>query len=719
MHLKSIRLFIALLVGAFILLLVAVFLVYAIYAGGRNQALIEKQTGIQLEQAIEQHLLKIIETQVLELQRVLQHPISVAHTLAQANLQMLRLDSNNRPQSAMTREELSGLAHAILVANPNLLSIYIGWEPDAFDRSDALYRGISSKGYDGSGRFMPWWYRDMQGQYVLEPLGVHMESTEILPTGVREGEYYLCPKDSKKLCIIDPAPYEISGQTMLMTSFNVPLIFEEKFLGIVGSDISLEFIQSHIVKTNQSLYRGAGEMALISGNGRFVASNAMPDKLGELAAQWLKRNDIAWIQQQPLGEGFSMIRRDPVSQIDYIETFFNFRLNQEANAVWTYMLSLPLEIAMEDLRKLHEHLQHQKRLELFGMMIMGFIMAGVGLLAAWLLAMRIAKPLQDMVEMLHDIASGEGDLTQRLHVRRTDELGAMASGFNAFLDKLQILVKKVIASAQKVSDATQHTNQIAVKTDTAVQMQQSEIDQVVSAMNQMTTSAQDVASNTAEAAEAARNAFEATHTGQHSVQDTASAIGALAADISQATKAIQDLSQESENISNILTVIRGIAEQTNLLALNAAIEAARAGDQGRGFAVVADEVRNLSQKTQQSTGQIEAMIDHLQYGSRSAVEVMKRSQGKAQITVEKAAEATDALAAIALAITTINHLNAQVASAAEEQSMVTEEINRSLTRISDMAQQVAEGAQSTRSGSEVLAIQAKEQKQLMDQFKVF
>ncbi|MBK1672008.1 chemotaxis protein [Ectothiorhodospira shaposhnikovii] len=719
MKTRSIQSFIATLVAVCVLVLVSGYLFYSLHSGARTQSLLEERTAEEWEALIQSHLLALVQTQTLELQRVLQRPVAVVRTLAEVNLQMGRTYPGGLRQSAMGREELTSLARSILVANPGLLSVFIGWEPDAFDGSDALHAGITSEGYDDTGRFMPWWYRDAQGAYVLEPLvATVMESTSLLPTGVREGEYYLCPKETGRLCIIDPAPYEISGRTMLMTSFNVPLILDGRFLGIVGTDISLDFIQSLLTATNEGLYGGAGEMALISGNGHLVASTVAPEGLGEEAGRWLRRDDLKDIQRRPLDEALYTVREGGASSPARIELFLNFKLDKEADSVWTYMLSLPMETVMADLRVLHRDLQEQRRADTLGMVLMGCFMAGLGLLAAWLLGRRIAEPLREMVSMLDDIARGEGDLTRRLQVERRDELGAMASGFNAFLEKLQIMIQAVVVSVRHVGDAAGDNVRIAVETDEAVRRQQSEIDQVATAMNEMTATAHDVAGNAAHAAEAARDARQTAGLGRTLVKDTVGAVGELSTEMSRAVDVIESLSRDSENITAILVAIRGIAEQTNLLALNAAIEAARAGEQGRGFAVVADEVRNLAQKTQQSTGEIQAMIELLQQGSRNAVAVMADSRERVEGTVRQAAEAAEALERIDQAIIAINDLNAQIASAAEEQSAVAEEINRNVVNIGDMAQRVAEGAEQTRAGSEQLAREAEEQQRLVKQFKV-
>jgi len=234
----------------------------------------------------------------------------------------------------------------------------------------------------------------------------------------------------------------------------------------------------------------------------------------------------------------------------------------------------------------------------------------------------------------------------------------------------------------------------------------------------MTATAQDVARNATQAAEAASHADRAANQGRHIVQDTGATITELAGEIGRAVDVVQTLARDSENIDAILVTIRSIAEQTNLLALNAAIEAARAGEQGRGFAVVADEVRNLAQKTQQATGEIQQMIQQLQNGTRDVVQVMEQSQSRTQRSVEQADAAAEALQAITQAVSLINDMNNQIASAAEEQSAVAEDINRNVTNIGQVAQDVAGGAEEASQASAGLTRLAEQQRRLINQFKV-
>ncbi|EXF45855.1 putative methyl-accepting chemotaxis protein [Pseudomonas sp. BAY1663] len=419
------------------------------------------------------------------------------------------------------------------------------------------------------------------------------------------------------------------------------------------------------------------------------------------------------------------IERLPVGQAHYqvdearglIEVLLPFSFT-DTDARWVLMLELPLAVVMQDLEQLITALDQENHSSLAAMLLIGLLIAMIGLAALWLISRRITRPLRDMVAMLDDIGQGEGDLTQRLNIDSRNELGQIAAGFNAFLARLQGMIGEVVGSVQQVSDASEHTADIAIRTDKGVQTQLAEIEQVATAVHQMTATAQDVARNASQAAEAASNADRAANQGRHIVQDTGSTITELAGEIGRAVDVVQALARDSENIDAILVTIRSIAEQTNLLALNAAIEAARAGEQGRGFAVVADEVRNLAQKTQQATGEIQQMIQQLQNGTRDVVAVMEQSQSRTLHSVEQASAAAEALQAITQAVSLINDMNNQIASAAEEQSAVAEDINRNVSNIGEVAQQVAGGAEEASQASAGLTRLAEQQRRLINQFRV-
>nr|WP_223463441.1 methyl-accepting chemotaxis protein [Pseudomonas sp. A-R-26] len=321
--------------------------------------------------------------------------------------------------------------------------------------------------------------------------------------------------------------------------------------------------------------------------------------------------------------------------------------------------------------------------------------------AGMLLANTILRPLHLMKANLDDIAAGEGDLTRRLTITSQDELGELAGSFNRFVDKIHGLVRQITEMTSQLTGLVNQVSDQANRSDQAMERQRHETDQVATAINEMSAAAQEVAKSAQSAAVAAQQTDEEGQAAKRVVAGSIEKIHALVDDIRSSGVSLDSLQKDVSSIVSVLGVIRSIAEQTNLLALNAAIEAARAGEAGRGFAVVADEVRALASRTQISTQEIQGMIDRLQAGTRSAVEAMRRSSEAGDGTSAQANEAGASLDAMAQLIATINSMNAQIASAAEEQTAVAEEINRSVHQIAVAVDSVADetqlGAQTSRS----------------------
>lgn len=359
-----------------------------------------------------------------------------------------------------------------------------------------------------------------------------------------------------------------------------------------------------------------------------------------------------------------------------------------------------------------------QRMATFGMVGIGIVLLLAGLGAAWWLSRDLVGPLRSTVLRLNDIASGEGNLTHRLPVEGKDELADLAVSFNAFVATIQDLVKQVAAATAQLAAASEQLSATSLETTQEVRRQQSETDQVATAMNEMTATVQDVARSASEAARSAQQTDEQASAGKDVVRLTIDSIQSLATEVEDAAGVIQRLSSHSEEIGKVLDVIRGIAEQTNLLALNAAIEAARAGEQGRGFAVVADEVRTLASRTQASTQEIQGMIEGLQGNAGKAVEAMEKGRVQARDSVEQAGRAGESLDAITAAVTNISDMNTQIASAAEEQTAVAEEINRNVANIGQSVDETARGSEQISRASEELARLAAELQNKVGQFRV-
>ena len=344
----------------------------------------------------------------------------------------------------------------------------------------------------------------------------------------------------------------------------------------------------------------------------------------------------------------------------------------------------------------------------FNQFLQGLLVA-IGLTACVVLVLffpvLVTRPMHRLLDRLHQLSEGDGDLRVRLEVDSRDELGQLGGAFNQFLDKLQPLIAEVRRVTEEVAEAAHHLADTAASNDRLISEQHSSVDQVTTAATEMSAAIQEVARNAQNTADAARHTEVQSREGAAVVRATIGSIGELARDVEETADTMRALEQETSNIGAVLEVIRGIAEQTNLLALNAAIEAARAGEQGRGFAVVADEVRALAARTQESTKDIQQRIERLQGGVQQAVRATLSGSGKAHESVERAAGADQALSVAGESVQRINDMAAQIATACEEQSSATEEIARNISDINDLSHQAArlaeQGAQASRRLSEL------------------
>lgn len=345
-----------------------------------------------------------------------------------------------------------------------------------------------------------------------------------------------------------------------------------------------------------------------------------------------------------------------------------------------------------------------------------FVMALTTLITS-IIGNKISTPLRHVVAALNDIANGEGDLTQRLKIESQDEVGDVSKAFNHFVERIQELVAQVGNVSQRIFTETESLTRISGQYTRQMLEHSKETEQVASAVNEMSATAQSVASSASNAANATNEAAQNSEEASNVVNTAIGSINSLVKEVDSASSVITMLAQETAKIGSVVDVIRGIAEQTNLLALNAAIEAARAGDQGRGFAVVADEVRALAGRTQQSTQQINSMLQTLHQGVRLAVDAMDSSQQHSQETVAETARIEQSLGTVNHAVTMINDMNLQIATAAEEQHAVTEEISRNLENIQHIVQELSSAAVKSEQATEEMASSGKALQDLVKQFR--
>ncbi|ERH50602.1 methyl-accepting chemotaxis protein [Ectopseudomonas chengduensis] len=390
---------------------------------------------------------------------------------------------------------------------------------------------------------------------------------------------------------------------------------------------------------------------------------------------------------------------DPVPKISYVELF----------QPWGWIIGSGVYV---------DDVQVEFRAQAVKAMSIGLLIALLLTGLVVLITRSIVQPLQAAVDAMASISSGEGDLTRNLDTHGRDELTALATYFNAFTAKLRHVIRQMLDSAGSLDQAARSLGDISSEAQRHSQQQAQQMELVATAVNEVTYGIQDVAKNAEHASSEMHTAEDQASQGQQNIEASLRQIDQLSGTIDKAVEVIQSLASESTQIGSVLEVIRSIAEQTNLLALNAAIEAARAGEQGRGFAVVADEVRLLAQRTQQSTAEIQGMIERLQGNSEAAVKVINESSRASQLTVEQASQAGESLAQIAQSLRNLTGLNASIASATLQQSHVVEDINQNVTQTAALAHNTAEAAEQSSAASQHLKQLADQLNRLLGQFRV-
>ena len=339
-------------------------------------------------------------------------------------------------------------------------------------------------------------------------------------------------------------------------------------------------------------------------------------------------------------------------------------------------------------------------------------------IAAWSTSRSIDTALKSLLASLKDIASGDGDLTRRIQKSSEDEIGEVVDWFNQFIDKLHRSIGELVKTSQPLTGVADDLHQLTTRTTQTTEQQNRATEEVSLVVDDMVSSMQEVSSHASSVAQAAREADQAAKQGRTIVNETVSSINLLATEVERAGEVIRKLEADTTSVGTILDVIRGIAEQTNLLALNAAIEAARAGEQGRGFAVVADEVRTLASRTQDSTKEIQAVIEQLQNAAHSAVGVMNESKERARTSVSQAAKTDESLQAITQRVESIAAMNSQIAGATDRQEQATQSIKHNVMGIKATSAEAMAGMQDVELASRSLKDIARTLGKVTGQFRV-
>ncbi|MFM5473715.1 methyl-accepting chemotaxis protein [Aeromonas veronii] len=643
------------------------------------------QTSDALEEEVSRSLQYQAERYAIQIALLMQNSYQIPLTVtAQIEAGMAK------PELRLSRPQVESLLGSSLQQASGISSIYAQFEPDGYDGEDGNWLGGASHSVAGKGSLEVYFTKDQGGAVAQQAVDAAASEakfdTSLNEFGIRNSEWYLCGRDTRQPCLMEPYLYEISpGNKMLMTSLTVPVLRDGKFVGLAGVDMNLPIFQQLAENLGKSLYGNKADVTLVSKMGLIVGSNRYADKLGRP----LKEVGLTLPDGQPVSSDSDFILHQPIRV-------------EAANTQWWLMIKVPKALALS---KAHAISNELGALLVDAQRQQIIAMGGITLLVLGLLVwfiQTITAPLSLISRHVGHLSSNEGDLTQQMEIDTHQELIDLGSQLNAFLGKLRGMVQMSKGIGQQVYQQAREMKHTADTMRNSLDEQNLELESVVSAMHQMSTTAVSVAGYAEQAAQESEAATHHINTAQQTLSNARNEIHTLVGDMHEADKAVALVAQRSTNISRILDVIRAIAEQTNLLALNAAIEAARAGDMGRGFAVVADEVRALANKTRESTDEIGQLIGSLQTEVSSSQRLMNTGIERSTTTVQGTEQAFEALNRVVAQIQQIHDHISQVATAAEQQSAVSDTINQNLMRIGDTANVIGQEASSSHQLSEAL-----------------
>ncbi|MBB1271359.1 methyl-accepting chemotaxis protein [Psychromonas sp. SR45-3] len=582
------------------------------------------------------------------------------------------LSKTAHPNTPFNRGVVSNLNRYMLDATPTISSIYTHFEVDGYDGLDTQF--IDFKQHSSpTGSLEIYWVKE-NGQATFYPTENPEDkyNSEKDDNGIRKGEFYLCSKDSLKPCTLDPYMYEIEpGRQELMTTLTAPIIVSNQFRGLVGVDINLPIVQKWITEQSKSLFEGNASISLFSQKQLLIASSRYPDELTKRAGD--------------INSEFSTLLKDPknsiISESDWhvkIPVFIS-----EANVTWTLLISVPEKIALASVLEMRENANDSYNKALTELLYFSLLFLAAAVFFAIWLAKSITSPIKLLSSSIQELADREGDLTQKVNVESHEELILLAGGFNKFINKLAEMIGSSKRFSNELVGKFSDLENIAHEVESDTQTQQVNLDSIATAMTEMAAASGEVAKLAVGTANGGKHANSLLQETQNILEASVHNVQKLEQNMILTSQQISQVAAHSTDITGIVETIRSIADQTNLLALNAAIEAARAGEQGRGFAVVADEVRNLAARTQMSTQDISVLIGNLQADVNKAVETLDANKDSITSTVDKTSISFERLSQAMDSIKVISESTEQVATAAEEQRYVAEDINTRLVSISD------------------------------------
>lgn len=678
---------------------------FSVYNGFENQKTIKAYSTESVISKSEKLLEAQSQQNATEAIKYLDEALFRAEMLGKTSLFLRQNAEDNFTASEDLRTSLQDMLRQSVESFDTIKSVYLVFEKDALDNEDSNYHGADYVGSNEIGRFATQWIQPIEGEEAKS----NTLSEQFL-TDQANADKFSCPMATMQSCISSPSHTNLSGHESFTSSITYPLIKDGEAIGVLGIILDLGKLQHIAQETDKKLFDAKGKVSILSNDGTLVASDEIQKKVGSK----LSPTSITPEKLDDLLQSAS-IHTTWSEDKNWLIVFAPAKV---ANQSWGVLIEIPATSVLSDANQLDEAITKRVNSSITSEVTVGLILVCIGLSIIAFSAKTLVKPIKEVVVRLEDIASGEGDLTQRIDVKNGDEIGQLAKGFNLFLGKLQGTIKQVVDTSYQVADTSTEAQKASIVMRDSSDSLFREVDLVATASEEMTQTAGLVFQNADVAVGAASKANEAATRGQDVIARSSIEMEKLVNKMSVAVPIVEDLAANNVNITEMLSVIEGISEQTNLLALNAAIEAARAGEQGRGFAVVADEVRNLASRTQSSVSEIKLVIEKVQTGTTDVVNAIQEGNDLANNTSIEVQNAVEKLNSVFDAIAEINDMNSQIVRAAEEQQAVSAEVNQSVANIRELSSNILSQTEASESVGRKIAELSSEQQTLVSQFKV-
>jgi len=715
MKFRSLRRKLSAVFGLCLLSIIAVLMLFGIISDKKTTALMIQSMRDSVSDAAQKQMIADAKITGLEIATQFTRALNSAQTLAS----MLSGVKDKNIGLKIDRERINNIIRGILAGNDTFTGVYVCWEPNALDGLDDVYAG--TEGHDRTGRFVPYWHRQEDGKIRLEPL-TDYESTERDDNGIRKGEYYLLPRETKKECLIDPYLYPIDGKPVWIASLVVPIIAENVFCGIAGVDMRLDFIRSLADEANKTLYSGSGMTAIVSYNGILSGVSDYPELMGKHIRE-LGHDD--WEEDiEAVRSGEQRIESNGIK----LEVTVPLKIGQ-ADTPWSVMIEVPKSVVLAQAKSLAEDMKSRRTRQMLIQVFAAVAISGAALVLIWFVSKGIAMPLIKGVSFASSVA--EGDLTAVIPADGKDEIAKLAQALNEMTLRLRDIMKKLsdtvsslsgssgelFSVSQNMTLSAEETNSRSEKVATASEQVSANVASVASAVNLSGSFVSEIAAVTLEmslafetVADLAKQTSENVRHIAAASEETSLEITDIAASSEEMTASLNDVARNtaqadrisrnadqrtqdirvkmetlviaSKQIGKVVGIIKNIADQTNMLALNAFIEAASAGDAGKGFAVVAGEIKELAKQSMTAGDEITGQIGHIQV---STDEVVAAVTEISRLIAETAA------------------INMTTASSVEEQTAAADTISKSVSGGAVTAKRVAEHASASAKLAENIA----------------